>query len=942
MKHTLLACRALFALFLGKKTHATSRFFAPRPLPLASCFLPLALCLLPLALSATHNRAGEIHIRQIGPLTVEATIITWTKASSIPADRDTLNICWGDGTPCQAVKRNNGGGNGVVLPGNIKYNTYVIIHTYAVPARYRISMTDPNRIAGIVNVNAPASENVPFHIETIYQFQNAQFGGNNTTPYLLQPPVDNACVGRVFKHNPNASDPDDDSLSYHLIVPLQSPGKEVPNYKYPYEIGPGPNNQLTLNERNGDLVWNSPQVAGEYNLAIIIVSWRNGRAIDTTIRDMQILVEKCDNRPPKVEAPDEICIVAGQKVEFTVRATDPDSSDLVLLTALGSPLISKYSPAKFSVSSGFKKPPVVGTFTWETTCEHISGQPYSVVFKAVDSLAGNPKLADLKAVSIKVVGPAPEGVQAKAQFGEVDISWDKPYVCENAAEKYFYGFSVWRREGSNPFVPDTCTPGLAGKGYTEIIFVTKEEKDGRYYFKDTKVERGRTYCYRILAKFAKRSINDYAYNIVESLPSEEVCVQLPRDLPLITNVSVQTTDAAAGQIEVRWSKPVAKDLDTSINKGPYRYQVLRVSGLSGGALQDVPGASFSAAQFWQANDTVFSDKNLDTRGQPYRYQVAFYVGGNTVPLGKTNTASSVFLNIKSTDKTNRLSWQEAVPWANYRYDVYRRNDATGQFDSIGSTDKPQYDDRGLINGKNYCYYVRSVGTYSIGGVADPLFNNSQENCGIPLDTIPPCVPALTVKNLCDGGGDPNPPYENTLTWTNPNKTCPDTEDAVAYNIWFAAAEGEPLALLERIDGAENTAFIHRLDEGLAGCYAVSAIDSVGNESAQSAPVCKDNCPLYELPNVFTPNGDNRNDLYTPFPNWRFIERVDMQVFNRWGNLVFQTDRPELNWTGTDSSGKELAEGAYLYVCRVYEKRVGGTVLRKDALSGYIELIRGDR
>ena len=935
MKHTLLAARAPLAPFFGKKP------FAFYFLPVVACFLLFALS--PAALFATHNRAGEIHIRQIGPLTVEATIITWTKASSIPADRDTLNICWGDGTPCQAVKRNNGGGNGVELPGNIKYNTYVITHTYAVPARYRISMTDPNRNAGIVNVNAPASENVPFHIETIYQFQNVQFGGSNTTPYLLQPPVDNACVGQVFKHNPNASDPDGDSLSYHLVEPLQSSGNDVPNYKYPYEIGPGINNKLTLDERNGNLVWDSPQVQGEYNLAIIIVSWRNGRPIDTTIRDMQVLVEKCDNRPPKVEAPDEICIVAGQKVEFTVRATDPDSADFVLLTALGSPLISKYSPAKFAVAAGFKKPPVLGTFTWETTCEHISGQPYSVVFKAVDSLSGNSKLADLKSVSIKVVGPAPEGVQAKAQLGEVDISWDKPYVCEGAAEKYFYGFSVWRREGSNPFVPDTCSPGLAGKGYTEIVFVTKEEKDGRYYFKDTQVERGRTYCYRILAKFARNSLNGYAYNIVESLASEEVCVQLPRDLPLITNVSVETTDAATGQIQVRWSKPVAKDLDTLINPGPYRYQVLRASGATGGTLVEIPGASFSAAQFWQANDTFFLDKNLDTRGQPYRYQIAFYVGGNTQPLGKTNVASSVFLNIKSTDKTNKLSWNETVPWANYRYDIYRLNDLTGLFELIGNTAQRQYDDRGLINTKNYCYYVRSVGTYSIGGVIDPIFNNSQENCGVPIDTIPPCIPTLTVKNLCDGGGDPNPPYENTLTWTNPNKTCPDTDDALAYNIWFAAAEGEPLGLLERIEGAENTAFIHRLDEGLAGCYAISAIDSVGNESAQSSPpICKDNCPLYELPNVFTPNGDNRNDRYTPFPTWRFVERVDMQVFNRWGNLVFQTTDPALNWNGTDSSGKELAEGTYFYICQIYEKRVGGVVLRKDPLSGYIELIRGDR
>ncbi|MCB0523003.1 MAG: gliding motility-associated C-terminal domain-containing protein, partial [Saprospiraceae bacterium] len=80
----------------------------------------------------------------------------------------------------------------------------------------------------------------------------------------------------------------------------------------------------------------------------------------------------------------------------------------------------------------------------------------------------------------------------------------------------------------------------------------------------------------------------------------------------------------------------------------------------------------------------------------------------------------------------------------------------------------------------------------------------------------------------------------------------------------------------------------------------------------------------------------------PFPGWRFISSVDFQVFNRWGNLVFSTSDPALNWNGRDSQNKELAEGTYLYICRVYENRVGGVVLRPDILSGYIELIRNGR
>lgn len=905
-------------------------------------FFILALITAPQALMATHNRAGEIHVAQIGPLKVRATIITWTKTSSVNADRDTLDINWGDGV-IQKVPRANNNGQGQPLANDVKYNVYIAEHTYAGPATYRISMTDMNRNGGIRNVNYPASDNIPFHIETIYAFQDPQFGGVNTTPYLLQPPIDNACVGKPFRHNPNASDPDGDSLSYQLIVPLQGLGTPVQNYVDPDNIMPGPNNMLQMNPITGDILWQSPQEAGEYNIAFIVVSWREGEPIDTTIRDMQIFVTACDNNPPDVQSEAKICVVAGDTVSLTVTGNDPDNGDKVELTALGAPLTSQFSPAVFTAPGIHQFPIVTGQFNWITACEHISNQPYSVVFKATDTLS-TPQLADLQTLQIKVVGPPPLDVQATAQTTEVEVTWEKPYKCEDAAGKYFFGFSVWRREGSNPFTVDTCTPGLKGKGYQELTFVTKQTQNGRYWFKDTNVERGRTYCYRVLAKFARLSAGGYPYNIVESLPSEEVCVQLPRDLPLITNVSVEATDPATGKMAIAWSKPSPVDLDTVINHGPYRYQLLRAPGFSGGTLQDVAGASFVSNTFWEANDTIFEfDPNLNTSGGPYHYRVDFYVKGNQF-LGSTNDASSLFLTIAPTDQTNQLSWQADVPWGNYRFIIYRKNPTTQLFDSIGTSTTNHYDDRGLVNGTEYCYYVKSIGTYSIGGVADPLFNRSQEACGVPIDLIPPCPPKLTVKNLCDNpnSAPSDPPFDNNLSWTNPNTACGGSDDAVLYHIWYAPNVGQALNLLETQGDATNNTYTHRLETGLAGCYAVSAIDSVGNESALSDTVCVDNCPQYELPNVFTPNGDNANDLFTPFPGWRFISYVDFQVFNRWGNLVFSTTEPALNWDGTDSDKKELAEGSYFYVCKVYENRVDGTVLRPDVLSGYIELIRGGR
>lgn len=911
------------------------------------------VCILPMSygvLMATHNRAGEISVEQVGDcnesLTVRAIVVTYSKTSSTMADRDTVTVCWGDGS-CSRVVRNNGPGDppqGEPLENDIKRNFYIAFHTYPSRGTYVISMNDPNRVGGILNVNFPNSEQIRFHIQTTYTFPNPQFQGCNNTPVLLQPPVDVACVGKRYTHNPNAFDTDGDSLSYHFTVPFQDAGLPVPNYLYPNMINPGPNNQLTINEVTGDIVWDAPQRAGEYNLAIIIVEYRDGIPIDTIVRDMQISVGQCENEPPVVETSiEEICVVAGQVVEVDVRATAPiiETNQKVRLTALGGPFEVSTNQATFELNDNiFRDDPVVKKFRWQTDCNHISDQYYSVVFKATDNFFGDTSgLATLKTIRIKVVGPPPEDVDAISGPGQSTITWLNPYVCEDVFESEFLGFTVWRREGSNSFPIDTCTPGLAGRGYTKLTLSPIETmQDGRYYFLDETVERGRTYCYRVLAEFAKTTTgNRYIFNIIESLPSAEVCVQLSRDVPLITNADVLATDAINGEMQVCWSKPKAADLDTLLNPGPYRYEVLRAEGIDPdeAAFQPI-GVEFVSQSFAQANDTCFVDLGLNTSGTAYSYKVRFYTGNFSGALGTTNPASSVFLNVTGTDRANVLSWQEEVPWENYEYLVLRQN-AQGEFDTIARVLQPSYRDNNLQNGQEYCYKIESIGTYGISGLADPILNTSQENCGIPRDDVPPCPPVLVVTNICDQNitcTDDSDLF-NVLSWD----ICAEADDVAGYNVYYAPFEGQPFQLVASVEGASKTSIEHRPEFGLAGCYYVTAFDFNQNESDSSNVVCVDNCPNYELPNTFTPNNDGFNDTFRPYP-FCFIENVDFQVFNRWGQLVYQTNDPNLNWNGKNLNGEDLSEGVYYYTCRVFERRVSGIVQTPEILSGYIELIRG--
>src|SRR5690625_6762195 len=56
---------------------------------------------------------------------------------------------------------------------------------------------------------------------------------------------------------------------------------------------------------------------------------------------------------------------------------------------------------------------------------------------------------------------------------------------------------------------------------------------------------------------------------------------------------------------------------------------------------------------------------------------------------------------------------------------------------------------------------------------------------------------------------------------------------------------------------ENTSN-HSSAEGFAGCYRVRMIDPYGNPGPYSDTLCVEPCPLYRLPNVFTPNGDRKS------------------------------------------------------------------------------------
>ena len=68
-----------------------------------------------------------------------------------------------------------------------------------------------------------------------------------------------------------------------------------------------------------------------------------------------------------------------------------------------------------------------------------------------------------------------------------------------------------------------------------------------------------------------------------------------------------------------------------------------------------------------------------------------------------------------------------------------------------------------------------------------------------------------------------------------------------------------------------------------------------------------------IPNVFTPNGDGSNDLFTI--EGVNLESVEGEIWNRWGQQMFSWNNIKGGWDGRTTSGTEVPNGTYFYIIK---------------------------
>lgn len=201
----------------------------------------------------------------------------------------------------------------------------------------------------------------------------------------------------------------------------------------------------------------------------------------------------------------------------------------------------------------------------------------------------------------------------------------------------------------------------------------------------------------------------------------------------------------------------------------------------------------------------------------------------------------------------------------------------------------------------------TAGTYT-------CFVTDASGCGAGADTV-----TVTTGNF--------PTAQFSLTPSPvafyPGQLCM-TDQTIGGASWTWLVDGIPVDT--------NSTYCYLLPD--TGNYCVELIVQNAAGCADTAVECVNVLgeSVISVPNVFTPNGDNTNDVFAV--TWIGLTSLKCDIYDRWGVLIYSWDGLTGSWDGKTNNGKKAVDGVYYYV-------VNATTTQgaNKTLTGFVELIR---
>jgi len=301
------------------------------------------------------------------------------------------------------------------------------------------------------------------------------------------------------------------------------------------------------------------------------------------------------------------------------------------------------------------------------------------------------------------------------------------------------------------------------------------------------------------------------------------------------------------------------------------------------------------------NDTLISFSNTDSiKSFDHKAPQKVYI--KTVTVSNPNKAVTI-------------TWNPSASFDTKNYFVYRKSGLNGNMKLVDTTSQLSYIDstseiQTILQIPNNhgpdCYYVFA-----------------QDHCGnLSSGSNEGCIIILNAQNQ---------QFYNNLNW-NGYQTWYD--DILNYNV-YKKEDNQPWNLI----GTTTSGSVHNFtdkdlgDSTINFCYQVEAVENQGqyNQLSRSTVACVHQDATVFIPNSFTHfNLDGLNDYFGP--KGLYIKNYTMQIYNRWGELVYSTSESK-PWDGT-FKGAEALEGVYVYLITIEDYNA-----KKSSFNGNVTIFR---
>lgn len=222
-----------------------------------------------------------------------------------------------------------------------------------------------------------------------------------------------------------------------------------------------------------------------------------------------------------------------------------------------------------------------------------------------------------------------------------------------------------------------------------------------------------------------------------------------------------------------------------------------------------------------------------------------------------------------------------------------------------------------LNGIDYTYIPDTLilpqGVFSDTIGFTPLFDGLTEG----NETV---IFNIVIANQCDGTYDTTSTTVTIIDYNIMSISSLDSINVCGENgetalLWCAPSSGVPPYFYSwnPNNGYPSndtiTVYPNNLQPNL-NIFTVTVTDMCG-KNITSVPINVYNQCSLIVPNVLTLNNDNINEFFI-IKNLEDYDAVHLQIFNRWGNLIYENEDYQNDWSGTTANNNKLNDGVYFY------------------------------